>query len=416
MSLAVHSPGPSTEQAALGLAHDQAEEAALPDIPPPPFDDKPSWWVRSVHYVVSHDPHLNEDGEALYRFLLEQAATPPVFMIGCKGTHLVKRYDTYETVTDFCFYLQPPLIKELPPILVVGDMDPAYRGKMSREVDAPLVSGSPDLEMGHGGSGSQWRRKALKLECKQADERTARLKGQGLPPWSLLQGEIPGTQTCIESEEGRHRFQFVGGGASSDVGLHVPSNSLRQWADDYCASNKVFKEFDFDKVVYGWDLTHLQKKIYDTAKANWNPGKKSYPNITVWFETSREVVSVRPDHWLSRALSRRWIKLLLCIFLIYPLIIWPAKRLYGGEWRVAGSAYALARWVHLEDSLPGESVDKYRNRVGSSEAASLKSTPRGVSMLVGPTEDVWFNKWESTIADWARREVSRKTGIIAPGP
>ncbi|KAG9006998.1 hypothetical protein FRB93_008264 [Tulasnella sp. JGI-2019a] len=406
----------------------QVEEGESSNYPPPPLDEplefapyEASLRVRSDNHMVSHDPHLNEDGEALYRFLLDQAATPPIFRVGCKGTHKDRGYDGNGgwhdvTVTDFRFYLEPPLLNGPLPIFIVGEREVAFRGRIFKEFDAPPINEPSSLEAGQGGSGSQWRRKAPRPKRKLADERAIRMTGLGLPPWTLAEGEPPGTQARIESEEDRYRFQLASRGATNDSDLQAPSKSLRAWADDYCASNKIMKEFNFDKVVYGWDLEYLRGKIYNVVKANWNPKRKRSPKITVWFETTREVVSVRPDHWLSRMLSRRWIKALLCIFLIYPLFIWPAKRFYGGEWRVAGSAYALTRWVHLEDSLPGESADAYRSRVGMDSAVSLKNTPRGVSKLEGPTEEAWFDKWETTIADMTQREVTTKTGIDALGP
>ncbi|KAG8879354.1 hypothetical protein FRB97_001739 [Tulasnella sp. 331] len=404
-------------------------------LAPPAFDEPPdftpyeaSMRVRGDHHTVSHDPHLNEDGEALYRFLLGQAANPPVFHIGCKGTHKETREygdsaSTEDTVTDFCFYLQPRLLRETPPIFIVGDRSVAFRGRVAKEVDASSAGGANIEAMAEGLEQRQSRRRASRREQKAAEAANAHRKEQGLPPWVALLGETPGTQASIESEEDRNRFQHSTYGPPgvwlSDPipPLLAPSRSLRQWADDYCASNKVIKEFNFDKVVYGWNLELLRGKIYDTVKANWDPKHGGlHHKVEVWFETSHDVVSVRPDDWLSRMLSHQWIKAVLCILLIYPLLIWPAKQFYGGEWRIAGSAYALAKWIHLEDSIPGESVDAYRSRIGPYSTAPLKSTPRGVSRLMGSTEEAWFEKWEATIARYAKQELNDTTGVDAPGP
>lgn len=41
-------------------------------------------------FQYSHDSHLNEDGEALYRFLLDHLQ-PPKFQLHCRGTHKEQR-------------------------------------------------------------------------------------------------------------------------------------------------------------------------------------------------------------------------------------------------------------------------------------------------------------------------------------
>ncbi|KAG8858766.1 hypothetical protein FRB96_004903 [Tulasnella sp. 330] len=356
------------------------------------------------------------EGEALYRFLLEQAEKPPVFLIGCKGVHY--EYNSNggrRTVTDFCFYLRPHLLQRKPPIFVVGDRIPAHRGRISKEIDAPVSEHDP--EAGAGASGSQWRRKASQCERREAKENTARMSDQGLPPWALAQGRTPGVQASIESEQDRYFFQSTARGPAGvswdDSMLQPPSKSLREWADDYCTSKKLLKEFNFDKVVYGWNLDYLRGKIHRTVRANWDRKNKD-PRVIIFFEVSREVVSVRPESWLSRTLSHKWIRVLLWILFIYPLFVWPFKRYFGGEWRVSGSAYALARWVHLEDSIPGESVSSYVDHARPASNAQLKETPRGISKLEGPTEDAWFNKWESKIADMTKRKVRSWKGVDAP--
>ncbi|KAG8890039.1 hypothetical protein FRB98_001152 [Tulasnella sp. 332] len=402
------------------------EDGGPSGLLPPPFDEPPgftpyqaSMRVRPDYHTVSHDPHLNKDGkscEALYRFLLEQAEKPPVFLIGCKGVHY--EYNSNggrRTVTDFCFYLRPHLLQRKPPIFVVGDRIPAHRGRISKEIDAPVSEHDP--EAGAGASGSQWRRKASQCERREAKENTARMSDQGLPPWALAQGRTPGVQASIESEQDRYFFQSTARGPAGvswdDSMLQPPSKSLREWADDYCTSKKLLKEFNFDKVVYGWNLDYLRGKIHRTVRANWDRKNKD-PRVIIFFEVSREVVSVRPESWLSRTLSHKWIRVLLWILFIYPLFVWPFKRYFGGEWRVSGSAYALARWVHLEDSIPGESVSSYVDHARPASNAQLKETPRGISKLEGPTEDAWFNKWESKIADMTKRKVRSWKGVDAP--
>jgi hypothetical protein len=183
-------------------------------------------------------PHIHFDpvtGEALYRFLLSQAETPPTFLIRCRGTHdethtrFVNKTDSQgrrytdtesytETITDFDFTIEQPV----PPRATqwtVADEEPAYRGRMGREVGLPGDTTKADGD-------SKKRFKAWRVERHK----------RGLPPWAG-----PGE----ERRQGATSFQ-AGVVRSSDV--LKSSWTLRQWADDYCQSRKIFKEFVYEKV------------------------------------------------------------------------------------------------------------------------------------------------------------------------
>ncbi len=109
--------------------------------------------VACAHIMQLHIVSVGPTGEALYRFLLSQAETPPTFLVHCRGTHNKTRprrvektdsqgrqytdtvYDT-ETITDFDFTIE----HQVPPHAIqwtVGDEEPAYRGCMSKEVGPP---------------------------------------------------------------------------------------------------------------------------------------------------------------------------------------------------------------------------------------------------------------------------------------
>jgi hypothetical protein len=162
-------------------------------------------------------------GEALYRFLLSQAETPPMFFIHCRGTHTETRTrpvtrtdaqgrtytttETYtETITDFDFKIRQPV----PPRATqwtVADEEPAYRGCMKKEVGLPgnIVELDGDTKK---------RFKAWRVERHRC----------GLPPWVGPNYE--------RREAGSLRSSWT----------------LRQWADNYCQSQKIFKEFVYEKV------------------------------------------------------------------------------------------------------------------------------------------------------------------------
>ena len=184
---------------------------------------------------------------------------------------------------------------------------------------------------------------------------------------------------------------------------------------------------NFSQVVYGWNIEDLRKSVETLIQSTHYTG-----TLSVSFDLTSSKVYVRPTNRLSRTLSNKWIKFLLWILLIYPFI-WLFKRFHsrgGGQWRVAGGAYATKAWDHLKDSAEGEDITQYLARTqdssqklpeysavastnkprglqalglgGSSlqpgtSLGRLRRTPRGISHLVGVREGEWFREWEGTI-------------------
>ncbi|KAJ7706210.1 hypothetical protein B0H17DRAFT_616644 [Mycena rosella] len=326
--------------------------------------------------IVSHDQHLNSDGEALYRFLLSQSTdSAPIFRLHCRGTHTETRYrhvtsrssdgrtrtrrESYtETVVDFDFYIDASHFTG-PVHWSVGDSEPAYRGGMVREVESP-----------------DGKRKATRAEVKLfkgwLEDRTAR----GLPPWI--------TSIDAWSE-----------GLSANATVLKSSRTLRQWADEYCASPKHLKEFTYEKVVYGWNIRQLENAIRATILAAPYSG-----NVSVDFSTSASTIYIRPDNRLSRMLSNKWLKFLSILLLIFPFI-WLFKRFHsrgGGSWSVCGGAYALKSWVPVvEPEAQDISTFKGQPPPPPAEGRSLITTADGTSRLSGMREGEWFRKWQPTI-------------------
>ena len=180
-------------------------------------------------------------GEALYRFLLSQASKPPTFTLHIKGTHTefrtrpayrnrneydrqhnesrVNREETteIETITDFDFRID--LTHQLLPVThwTVADSEPAYRGKMVREVEE------------QDGFSLQ-KRTATRTEGKGIDHLRKYRVENGLPPW-------------VQAEESVVVMEDRPNGP-----VYKSSRTVRQWADDYCASDKLLKEFMYEKV------------------------------------------------------------------------------------------------------------------------------------------------------------------------
>ncbi|KAF8596410.1 hypothetical protein BDV93DRAFT_610902 [Ceratobasidium sp. AG-I] len=389
------------------------EELAL-DLPPGFSPYEAEYGVTSSGDIFSHDHHLNEDGEALYRFLIAHATAPPNLLLKCRGTHpetrtrYVTRTETRdgrtttrtepesytEIVVDFDFSINlSQHLRQLSAIYwTVPDDEPAYRGGMSREVLTDVISGVRRVPSRMLKAGKVWREKRERW---------------GLPPW------------LSQSEDNLIPRRVV----PADELVSMRSElSLRQWADRYCASHKSMKEFAFRKVAYGWNFEELTQAIRETIRL---VSYQSNANFTIEFTSSADTISIRPSTKFSRALSKTWVCVLLWIFLIYPFI-WLYRRFHGGRWEVAGAAFPLRAWKHCEGSIPGESAVEYRARIlkEGGEVASIGSeasdervlaeSPQGVSQLVGTDERDWFQTWKSTIIHCVRSRVREQAPLITP--
>lgn len=362
---------------------------------PPAFAPyEASYFTSSDGSLISHDPHLNEDGEALYRFLLAQASVPPTFVLHCRGSHdethtrLVSnppngnRTEFYtEKVVDFDFKIDAGQhIITGPAHWSVPDSTPAYRGRMFYEV-----------EVGND------KRRATRAERKAAkswdDERSRR----GFPPW------IGSSYTCRQDQPSVMHTDSV----------LQSSWTLRRWADDYCSSSKYLKEFNYQKVVYGWSFDAIENATRSLIKSAPYRG-----DIYVSFETSHSLISIRSENRLSQMLSNGWIKFFLIITFIYPFLL-LFKHFHargGGIWQVCGGAYALKRIVrtteqpkdtkHAENPLQGTS-DFLEQYPGSSRS-------QAATTFEGLREGVWYRQWEGTIQRAVRNRLRDAQTLMRP--
>ena len=295
---------------------------------------------------------------------------------------------------DFCIDIAPD--GPVKPVQwSVEDDEPAYRGLMVREFEIPAGTGR---EVAKG--------EKLKC-CKEWEKKRSQL---GLAPWVR--------ETNIDL-------------AGYPDGLRS-SKTLRQWADEYCASPKYLKEFVYKKVLiffasillqyifpfvffknlwlqvlYGWNMQQIETAIRSTIESSPYDG-----SITIDLTTYGSKVYIRPNNAVSRMLSNKWLKFLSIILLIFPFI-WLFKRFHsrgGGRWEVCGGAYTLKQWVPLE---PGEEVESdplppynpfltNSALIPSSSQTTLRSprymqTPTGPKKLLGLREGEWFRNWERVI-------------------
>jgi len=386
--------GPHTPLLSVVNDHDQ--------LPPPAFSDyQAEFDVTSNGDVVSHDEHLNEDGEAFYRFLLLQSTSrAPQLILRCRGTHTERKHrlvrkehgnnssewvreEYTETITDFSFGIDlSQWVSREPLHWTIPDSTPAYRGKMFKEID--------------GAEGKRWpTSQELALEEGWTKQRAE----MGLPPWVDAQAQ---------SDSSRQ----------GDGSPFKSSRSLREWADDYCRSEQHFKDFIYKKGVFGWNLSSLTAAVRSAILSTHYSGK-----IDVGFKLSGTKIHIRSSQPIFRAMDNIVIKILMIIFLVYPML-WLYRKFHpsgGGQWSVCGGAYPLKYWKHLEDSIPGEGVAEYSARTGSNLdinspriAQTYLQTEQGLSVLVGVKEGEWFSQWERTIKEACVRGLNTSHLLTVP--
>ncbi|THH34005.1 hypothetical protein EUX98_g135 [Antrodiella citrinella] len=391
---------------------------------PPEFTPyEAEFFLTGNQDVVSHDTHLNKDGEALYRFLLSQARIPPKLTVCLAGSHTEQRHRTVhsrdaqgrhqtrsesytETIIDFDFAidLSQHILQNAVVHWSVPDEEPAYRGRMYREVDGAFaLSGGPSANSGPirlaedaEGGRKTTRRKAVKTELKSAKTWKVSRWQRGLPPWvgpgSVLPGEL------VVGAAGAHA-------STAEANVLKSSKTLREWADEYCASDKWLKEFTYEKVIHGWNIGALEAAINAAVKSTYYDG-----DFTVKFKISSSKIYVRPDSQFSRLLSKTWFKVILWILLIYPFI-WLYKRFHsrgGGRWEVCGGAYALKRWQPIEDDDLGPPPPFSASRRVAHGAVS------GHARLVGLREGEWFQMWEGSIKRAVTGRLKAREPLVVP--
>ncbi|KAL0569550.1 hypothetical protein V5O48_012413 [Marasmius crinis-equi] len=393
----------------------EASSSSIPNEPPPSFSVySAEFFTDKSGNVVSHDPHLNSDGEALYRFLLSYSSIRPTIHVHCKATHQETRTrqvtsrhsdgrthtrtETYnDTVTDFDFFIDIsnvilPLENDEPVHWTSKDSEPAYRGRMFYEIE------------GHSGKRhASWAEK--KAYKKWAEFR----EGSGLPPWVTESAQTPHIDDYLSSSALRS------------------SKTVRQWADNYCGSPKLLKQFTYRKVVYGWNMDMILFRVRSAISAATGPFYRG--DIQVNFDRTSNKIHIRPNNRLSRILSNVWLKILLWILLIYPFI-WLYKRFHskgGGRWEVCGGAYAMTRYVPLDTLPPPSNHDGGKHPDQPPPEYDVAAASRGVNndrlkttadgrqfIRQGVTELEWLAKWESSIVRAVR--AGHQSTIPLPEP
>lgn len=303
---------------------------------------------------------------------------------------------------------------------------------------------------------SRPKRKALRMEVK-AQKNWAEQRSQlGLPPWATIDDvDLSDSPTFLSpySSTPLPNASWIENITTVERNPVRSTKTVRDWADEYCASPKCLKEFVFQKELYNWNISHLEGAIRSAVVNTPYSG-----SLEIYFTKHRSRIYVRPDNRLSRALSNKWVKFLSILLLIYPFI-WLFKRFHsrgGGKWQVCGAAYPMKRWVPCsEDASPlppdtdeqglpqlpayeenpqpqasssssssAPAVTKGSLTAPTASSSSSRSphtssrfvrTPSGPKMLQGDREGEWFRRWEGTITRAVMNRYRSNTPLSDPG-
>jgi len=297
-------------------------------------------------------------------------------------------------VTDFDFIIDLThllwLAKDKVEIWTVDDTQPAYRGSMYQQTVVPRSHHGlnneedrfPLLAEAEDARGMSHKRRPKRQERKAHKQWAKHRVDNGLAPWA--------TPVQYYSENGEI---FLDNGASQPLRSAL---TVRAWADDYCASDKILKEFQFRKVPYGWNMTALTAAVQEVIRSAHYSGTPA-----VSFDLTASKITIKPSTRLSRTLSNPYLKALLWVLLIYPFI-WLYRRYHkrgGGRWEVCGAAYALKRQeptVMVNEGQPEEQEERdgdHRKGLGTKEGE-------------------WFKLWEGTIFQAVKTRVQSQEPLM----
>ena len=100
-----------------------------------------------------------------------------------------------------------------------------------------------DTETGHDGGPGTGRRKATKQEKKSSKGWDKERAERGLPPWVGRGVGVLAVNEIRNPEIDPFRTNVL-----------KSSKTLREWADEYCASDRKLKEFTYEKVCLSLHL------------------------------------------------------------------------------------------------------------------------------------------------------------------
>ncbi|RVD82581.1 uncharacterized protein DFL_007003 [Arthrobotrys flagrans] len=254
---------------------------AVPLEPPPDFTP-----YVAEHYenpttgsVTSYDVHLNEDGEALYRFLLTQNMHAPRPQVRMRGTHVEKhhhhrssvndqRNDTeHKTIVDF------DVTMDFQSLILI---EPGQQG-IIQVVDE-------DTTAHRGGA----------FRTKGRDTRS-------------LPDDTP-----------------------------IMPKDIRSWADDYCNDPAICKEFVMEKICPGYDTKYLATRLHQLIQSTNYAG-----DIQITFPTTHNKVKIRPANKLTELRYNKAVRW-FCYLTFLWIITWPILFFMTRNYNVVRSVWPMS--------------------------------------------------------------------------
>jgi hypothetical protein len=271
------------------------------------------------------------------------------------------------------------------------------------------------------------RRAATKAEMGAWQNRVHTYEHAGLPRWIRARDQPWSTVAGIESENVFSQLKDTlytdarGYFDHAEPFAKPSARTLHDWAVEYCRSKRLLKEFRFRKEVHGWARSTLKAEI-ETQLQLHKPYRCSDVAMTMEIRSQDIIVRSWGPLWLF--FNNGWMLFFSWITLLYPFFFVPLRYLFlSAKWQVAGTTFAFLKWVHLEQSYPGETVEAYAERTTADDRddramgslkthISLKATPKGVFRLVGMRSADFLSEWLPEIGARAAKEFRSEQPLI----
>ena len=358
--------------------------------------------------MITHDSHVNSDGEALYRFLLEQNKLPPVLHAQITGSHVVRstvwerddrgrsRSRTEQrTVTDFRFRID--LTGGLQAVFAAGEdfqtLEATIGGEwgghreIQKDVKGVLKVCGDEEKVYRGG---RWKQ-------KYSPPRLRTLPGdmQGLLSPSSEQVGCDRDHD-LESRGSPHYNPALSSAVSRiEIPALTPDSalSIRAWADRYCHLPTPLKEFIVRKTVTNLDRPLLTRLLTNAVRSTGYRG-----NVAIHYPKSHHKIAIYPDTRFARLRNNPWVRWFFYLTFLW-IFTWPLLYFSTKKFHIIVSEWAWGFVVvpRLEDGGGGEGEG---TAAGQGENEGDEDNPRLSS--AGDSERAWAELWAGAIRLAAR--------------
>ncbi|KAF8429814.1 hypothetical protein EV426DRAFT_639554 [Tirmania nivea] len=382
-------PLPSYEDSTSLSTSAPTTDPVLSSDPPPFSVYQPTTHPHYLNsHLITHDPHLNTDGEALYQFLLQENLIPPIQHVQVRGSHEVRntvwetdregrrttRSET-RTVEDFRFRLDltgglwavmqagggVEGLGEGGVLKVLGDEEKVYRGGRTksrwREQEGRC--------QGNGQDGNE-RGCCGRKGCKRKGKKGRRRNQTSIctdPPgnWGLL-------DPTYHHDHDPEANLLPNATPTSTPDSQLP---VRAWTDRYCHLPTTLKEFIVRKPI-----TNLSKPLITSLITNQIRATNYRGSVSISFPKQKHKIAIYPDTQFARARNNPWVRWFFYLTFLWvvtwPILYFSTKKFHvvvsewrwgwKGEKRVVrehgdnGEVRTVEKWVWLEEESEREWV------------------------------------------------------------